>query len=52
MVHGMARVGIEKGNLPWWYHALLAISEFGLALSTIGILALVIVSIRCASKTP
>ncbi|HMH15640.1 MAG TPA: hypothetical protein VK578_21245 [Edaphobacter sp.] len=50
MIHGMAQMSVEKGSLPWWFHTLMVISELGLALSTIGILALVIVSIRRASK--
>jgi hypothetical protein len=51
MAHGMAQMSVEKGSLPWWFHTLMVISEWGLALSAIGILALVIVSIRRASKT-
>jgi len=51
MLHGMARVGIEKTALPWWFHPLTLISECGLVLSTAGILALVIVSFRRALKS-
>lgn len=50
MLHGMAQIGLQKTSLPWWYHPLVTISECGLALSTAGILVLVIVSIRRASK--
>jgi hypothetical protein len=50
ILYGMAQVGIAKTILPWWYHPLIRISESGLILSAIGILALVIISIRRASK--
>ncbi|MCU1223143.1 MAG: hypothetical protein JWQ42_1236 [Edaphobacter sp.] len=51
MLHGMARIGIDKANLSWWFHPLTLISECGLILSTAGILALVIVSFRRALKS-
>ena len=51
MLHGMARVGIDKTDLPWWFHPLTLISECGLALSTAGILTLAIVSFRRALKS-
>jgi hypothetical protein len=51
MVHGMTQISLGKTDLPWWYRILMLLSESGLALSALGILALVVVSIRRASKT-
>ena len=50
MLHGMAQVSLGKTDLSWWYRTLMLLSESGLALSTLGILALVVGSIRRASK--
>ncbi|HEY6414274.1 MAG TPA: hypothetical protein VIX42_11345 [Edaphobacter sp.] len=51
MLYGMAHVGIQKTNLPWWYHTLILLSGSGLVLSALGILALVVTSIRRATRT-
>jgi hypothetical protein len=51
MLHGMAQISLGKTDLPWWYRTLMLLSEAGLTLSALGIMALVIISIRRASKT-